>query len=51
MAGGPAAGALIRHMGGSYVGVTVLSGAAILVGSFILVGAKLRINPRLWARI
>lgn len=51
MAGGPAAGALLRHMGGSYVGVIALSGAAIVVGSFVLLGAKLTFDPRIGARV
>ncbi|EPS95561.1 hypothetical protein FOMPIDRAFT_61017 [Fomitopsis schrenkii] len=51
MAGGPAAGALLRHMGGSYVGVIALSGAVIVVGSFVLVGAKVCIDLRARARV
>ena len=51
MAGGPAAGALLRHMGGSYAGVIALSGTVIVVGSFVLLGAKLCIDPRFGARV
>ena len=51
MAGGPAAGTLLRHTGSSYVGVIALSGAVIVVGSFVLLGAKLSIYPRLGARV
>lgn len=50
LAGGPAAGALLRHNHG-YIGVIVLSGSTVVVGSLFLLWAKLRVEPRLLAAV
>ncbi|KAH9831436.1 MFS general substrate transporter [Rhodofomes roseus] len=51
MGGGPAAGALLHTMGGSFTGVAALIGASMIFGSFLLLWARLSIKPKIWARV
>ncbi|KZT69532.1 MFS general substrate transporter [Daedalea quercina L-15889] len=50
MGGGPAAGALLRRMGGSFIGLIALSGSSIIVGSIILFWAGRCKNSGMLAR-
>ncbi|KAJ7065874.1 major facilitator superfamily domain-containing protein, partial [Mycena amicta] len=50
--GAPAAGALLQaSRGQSYTGMILFSGLSIIVGSLVLLAAKLKIDPRLLARV
>ncbi|KAI0369439.1 MFS general substrate transporter [Pilatotrama ljubarskyi] len=51
LAGGPAAGAVLRGDGGSYTGMIVLCGVVNILGSLLLLWSKCRVNPRLFARV
>ncbi|THG97867.1 hypothetical protein EW026_g4221 [Hermanssonia centrifuga] len=49
LAGGPAAGALLRLNHGSYVGMIALSGSTVVFGSLFMLWARLRIDRRILA--
>ncbi|EKM49893.1 uncharacterized protein PHACADRAFT_265647 [Phanerochaete carnosa HHB-10118-sp] len=51
LAGGPAAGALLKAAHGSYIGMIIFSGATILFGSFFYLWVRLRIDSRPLARV
>ena len=51
LAGEPAAGALLKACNGSYIGMIVLSGSSVMIGSLFMLGTRLRINPKLLARV
>ncbi|EMD39496.1 hypothetical protein CERSUDRAFT_111804 [Gelatoporia subvermispora B] len=51
LGGGPAAGALLKLNHGSYSGMIILSGTTVLAGSIFLLWARLRLQPRLSARV
>ncbi|KAH8082425.1 MFS general substrate transporter [Cristinia sonorae] len=50
LAGGPAAGALLKLSHGSYLGVTMLSGASVVFGSLFIFWSRIRLDSRLLAR-
>ena len=49
MAGGPAAGALLKLGHGSYVGMIAMSGTTVVVGSLFALWARLRVDSRILA--
>lgn len=51
LAGGPAAGAILKASNGSYTGMIVLCGVANIAGSAFILWSRLRINPRVLARV
>jgi hypothetical protein len=51
LAGGPAAGALLVRGHGTYDGMIAFSGATLIVGSIFILLSKLKINPRIFARV
>ncbi|KAI0350163.1 MFS general substrate transporter [Trametes cingulata] len=51
LAGGPAAGALLRTDGGSYTGMIILCGVINFLGSLLLLCSRHRVNSRLFAQV
>ncbi|CDO72294.1 hypothetical protein BN946_scf184970.g146 [Trametes cinnabarina] len=51
LCGGPVAGAMLKAGGGSYLGMTMLSGATIIAGSLFMLWARLALSRRLCDRV
>ena len=51
LAGGPAAGALLKDEGGAFIGMIVLSGTAVVIGSLFALWARFRVDSRLLAAV
>ncbi|RDX44144.1 MFS general substrate transporter [Lentinus brumalis] len=51
LAGGPAAGAILKANNGSYHGMIILCGVANLVGSLFMLWARFRLDSRLLTRV
>ncbi|KAI0698102.1 MFS general substrate transporter [Cytidiella melzeri] len=51
LAGEPAAGALLKLCHGSYIGMIALSGSTVMIGSLFMLGTRIRINPKMLARV
>ncbi|KAJ7822973.1 MFS general substrate transporter [Mycena olivaceomarginata] len=51
LVGGPAAGALLEAGKGNYTGMILFAGLTVIAGSFLILFAKLKIDPRFFARV
>ena len=51
MAGEPVAGKLIGTNSQAYVGMILFTGTTIIAGSFFILWTRLRVDPRLLARV
>jgi hypothetical protein len=51
LVGGPAGGALLVREHGVYYGMIAFSGATLIAGSFFILLSKLKIDPRMFARV
>ena len=51
LCGGPAAGAILKAGGGSYLGMMLLAGVSTLAGSFFLLWARATLSRQWTARV
>ncbi|KAI8986298.1 major facilitator superfamily domain-containing protein [Trametes punicea] len=51
LAGGPAAGAVLKSDHGTYTGMIILCGVLNILGSLLLLWSKLRVNGQIFARV